>query len=290
MKASTALKSFQQIMQNYCGNKTFTNLNAVYMRKAVLFHVPYLAKRFTENAVRYYEESSNDIEKYFACCNHMANLIVLGEYEEAKSLYLKCNRLLDDSLITYPSMYKVYNNKLLLDYLEREKKVIHDESAFYNLSKRYAHEFEKIRVSQGNEISHVISLNAAALKFACGELSDNELVDLEKSIDCRDTFYGFYIHDLKLAYYIIHGKKKKALAELRKIEKISPPLLKNAEKILRTRQMIQEEIITNLDTVLYNPYQYHVVIANKCKHLGDATCYFWGRGVLLSDVQFLSFN
>ena len=67
------------------------------------------------------------------------------------------------------------------------------------------------------------------------------------------------------------------------------PLLKDYGYIFDERRIKQKELINQIDEIDGDAIKYHLQISYACSHIQDASCFFWGRGFLLSDLQFLSF-
>lgn len=104
-----------------------------------------------------------------------------------------------------------------------------------------------------------------------------------------DEFYQYYLHDLNYAKALLEGNIADAKKSLEILKSIDAPLLHHYRPILQKKQLVQEEIISNQAVIHGDPFEYHRVIHSECDHIQDDSCYFWGRGFLLSDLQFLSF-
>ncbi|MCR5012731.1 MAG: hypothetical protein K6A72_10330, partial [Lachnospiraceae bacterium] len=149
--------------------------------------------------------------------------------------------------------------------------------------------FEKLLFKQGEEVSHIIELNCISLKFMSGIIDINPVLDLLDDVD-EDTYYIYFLHDILLAYAIISKNREQAQAELHILKGLDVPLLKEERYILNVRNKIQKNILNDLENTRLTPYRYHRLISDECVHIQDPSCYFWGRGFLLSDLQYLSFN
>ena len=68
---------------------------------------------------------------------------------------------------------------------------------------------------------------------------------------------------------------EKDIADEVYIEPLTVPVLK---------KIIEKELCIEKD-----PVRYHYILLNECSHIQDISCRFYGRGFLLSDLQFLSF-
>lgn len=80
-----------------------------------------------------------------------------------------------------------------------------------------------------------------------------------------------------------------AKTELEILNKINVPLLQPYNVIFQKRRHIQANLLENPLAVNGSPIKYHKIIKKGCCHIQDISSNFYGRGFLLSDLQFLSF-
>lgn len=257
-------------------------------RKAALFFSASVAMGCTKECVIDAERCGNVYERFFAYCNHAGNSIIAGNYNEAGKVIRKADELRDSLNIPFPSIYKIENNRLLLEYLTKECKA-ENENDFKAISLEMVNKFEDLLSKQGEEISHVVDLNCLSLKYMAGTIDIMSIFDLLDE-SSEDAYYSYFLHDLLLAHFIISKDQERAKEELRILNHIDVPLLKGERYLLKVRNKIQRSIIEKIETIDLNPYRYHQTIARGCVHVQDPSCYFWGRGFLLSDLQYLSFN
>lgn len=281
-------KRLDQLLQKHYKNKAFTYFNMVKNRKAALLFSAPIAMGCTRECIMDAEKIGNIYERFFAYCNHAGNAIVAGNYNEAQNALNKADDLQKRQNIQFPSLYKIENNQLLLEYLIKEHSV-NNEDSFTKLSVNMLNKFEKLLLKQEEEISHVIELNCVSLKFMSGNIDINQILDLLDDVD-EDTYYTYFLHDILLASAIISKNQDQAKDELHILKKLDVPLLKEERYIFSVRNNIQKSIIKDLENINLTPYLYHKLISNGCAHIQDSSCYFWGRGFLLSDLQYLTFN
>ena len=287
-KCKITRKRLDQIFQKHYRNKTFTYFNMVKNRKAALLFSAPIAMECTRECVLEAEKTGNIYEKFFAYCNHAGNAIVAGNYNEAQRVLRKADNLQKNIKTSFPSVYKIENNRLLLEYLIKEHNV-RDEKSFTDLSMHMLSKFENLLFKQGEEVSHIIELNCISLKFMSGNIDINPVLDLLDDVD-DDMYYVYFLHDILFAYAIFSKNREQAQAELHILKGLDVPLLKEQRYILNVRNRIQKNILIDLENIRLTPYRYHRLISEECVHTQDSSCYFWGRGFLLSDLQYLSFN
>ena len=287
-KCRIVSRRLDQILQKHYRNRAFAYFNMIKNRKATLLFSAPIAMGCTRECVIDAEKSGNIYERFFAYCNHAGNAIVAGDYIGAKDVLRKADELQKKPYLQFPSVYKIENNRLLLEYLTKERNV-KDEDAFIELSVNMLDKFEKLLFKQGEEVSHVIELNCLSLKYISGNIDINLVLNLLDDVG-EDAYYAYFLHDILLADAIISKNQEEAQAELHVLKELDVPLLKEERYILNERNKIQKSILIDFEAVELTPYHYHRLISDGCSKIQDPSCYFWGRGFLLSDLQYLSFN
>ena len=237
-----------------------------------------------------YRTHHNRTGLYVALCNHAGNALVCGEYSSALIALDECKSMLCNShSIYYPSEYKIHNNTIILEYLQKEKIIKNDSRRLQNLAKEAAKALLNIKDKQKDEISHVILLNY--LSFSALSESANwtsELNNANKELSDVDDYYKFYLHDLNFFSALAQNLNDLARSELDAIRQLNSPLLYEYKRILYIRFKEQERILNTNQGQYISASEYHYMIAKACTHVQDTSCQFFGRGFLLSDLQFLS--
>ena len=117
----------------------------------------------------------------------------------------------------------------------------------------------------------------------------NELKKAFEYFADTDLFYEYYFRDLKFAAYLLQQNIKAAKTELDILNQIHVPLLLPYKAIFQKRRQIQRYMLENPSLCDGNAIRYHKMMKQECCHIQDSSCSFYGRGFLLSDLQFLSF-
>lgn len=150
--------------------------------------------------------------------------------------------------------------------------------------------FSKILLNQKNEVSHVVLFNYLGLSILCGSKSvEKELEEANENLSDIDGYYQYFLHDLLFANALLNGNIEVAEQELNILLELDVPLLREYQKIFRTRQLKQKKLLEKSQNIKVDPLNYHISILTACAHIQDPSCHFYGRGFLLSDLQFLSF-
>ena len=280
-----------RIIQDHIGSPEFDEFEACYNRKAALYYAAMVAYRQTEQSIQFYKKRCNRNGIYMALCNHSGNAIVSGQYCAAKSAIDECISMLNNSdNWYYPSQYKVKNNQILLDYLTKEKGACENREKTLFAARKAVTSFSNIIEHQHDEVSHVILFNYIGLSIL-GQVGtwEMDLAHANRLLPDLDEFYQYYLHDLNFANALLKGDVTNAKKTLDILKLLDTPLLHHYRQILQKRLLVQEDLLTTNAMINGDPFEYHRIIHTACDHVQDDSCYFWGRGFLLSDLQFLSF-
>lgn len=280
-----------RIIQDHMGIPEFDEFEACYNRKASLYYTAIIAYRQTEQSIQFYKKHFNRNGTYMALCNHSGNAIVLGEYPTAKKVIKECISMINSSDgWYYPSQYKIKNNEILLNYLMEERNACGDRERILVSAQKAANRFSKLIAHQYDEVSHVVLFNYIGLSMLCQtNAGESYLLNANRMLPDLDEFYQYYLYDLNYAYALLKGDVTSAKGFLAKLKSLDVPLLCHYRVILQKRQLVQEELLNNIAELIDDPFKYHNIIQTECSHIQDGSCYFWARGFLLSDLQFLSF-
>lgn len=279
-----------QTIQNHIGVPEFDEFEACYNRKAALYYSAIVACQQTAQSIQFYKKHYNRNGIYMSLCNHSGNAVVSGQYCVAKKAIEECSSMLNGSDgWYYPSQYKVKNNQILLDYLTEERNANGDRNIILDAANKAITRFSKIIEHQYDETSYVVLFNYIGLSMLCQTNKwETELTNANKLLPNLDEFYQYYLYDLNYASAMLKGDTIHAKEFLEILKSLDAPLLCHYRTILRKRLLVQEDILTT-QVMISDPFKYHRLINAACTHVQDDSCYFWGRGFLLSDLQFLSF-
>ena len=280
-----------QIIQQHPGCLAFEEFEACDNRKASLYYSAVIASRQTTQSICFYRIHHNHSNLYMALCNHAGNALVCGDFEASRQALDECDAMLmNDDEIRYPSPYKVENNRILLNYLLSEKLADGNREKILESAHWAVSAFSKIVNRKEDEVSHVILFNYLGLSILCGTKNcSEELAKANIQFVEIDEYYQYFLHDLNFADFLLQGNIKAAQKELEILKRLDVPLLRNYQQIFLKRRAEQELLLNNPKYLNNDPMKYHEIIMKACSHIQDSSCKFFGRGFLLSDLQFLSF-
>ena len=290
-KVNVLKNNLIRIIQEHMGTPEFDEFEACYNRKAALYYAAIVAYQQTEQSIQFYKKHYNRNGIYMSLCNHSGNSIVSGKYSAAEKAVEECLSMLEQrGGWYYPSQYKIENNKILLDYLREERLANSNREETLLAARKAVSSFSSIIKHQHDEVSHVILFNYIGLSILCQTSTwEEDLASANMLLPDLDEFYQYYLYDLNYAKALLMGNVDDAKEYLEILKSIDAPLLYHYRKILQRRRLVQEEFISNHTLIKGDPFEYHRLIHLACNHIQDDSCYFWGRGFLLSDLQFLSF-
>lgn len=290
-KARILQKRLNQILQQHLGRPAFEEFEACYNRKSALYYTAVIASRQTAQSIQFYRSHHNRSGLYMALCNHAGNTIVSNDYATAKQALDECiNMLKNNGGVYYPSSYKVENNKILLTYLQAERNAVGNQDQVLVAAHKAVAALAQIKDRQEDEVSHVILLNYIGLSILCNSKNwQNELAKANLQLADTDDYYQYFLYDLNFASALLQGNWVKAQYELTKLKNLDVPLLRDYKQIFLKRQCEQELMLVKRKQLHGDAMKYHTIISKACSHIQDPSCLFYGRGFLLSDLQFLSF-
>lgn len=288
-KASKLKRKMIKIINEHLYSVVYLEINACMNRKAALYYSATIAAQQTFESVCFYREHFSIIPLYMSLCNWCANSIVASAYSDAQqALQEIANLMKATDGYKFPSVYKVHNNAIILDYLSKECTAYADPVAIQGYALTALHQLDSITDSQGEEVSHVILLNKLA--FMMMSNSHECFSALQRTLYIlgdTDDYYRYYVYDLMVAYSIITAAYEQAEKYLDEQAKLDIPLLYPYAPIFKIRRHAQQLLIHKKENI-NNAVLYNLRIMSECQHIQDPSYIFFGRGILLSDLQFLS--
>lgn len=290
-KARNLRTKLIDVINKHQFSSEFMALDASFNRKAALYYQAEVANNLTERSVYFYREHNDVKNLYMSLCNNAANAIICSKYDIARNNLNECINMMGKYTTAYfPSTYKVVNNLVLMQYLQSE---LNNDGLYEEMvtcAKSALATYKALLSKPAKEVSYVIYLNWLGLSMLCNEnMWKDELLKAEEYFSNTDLYYEYYFRDLKFAGYLLCHNIDAAKTELEILNKINVPLLQPYNIIFQKRRQIQANLLENPLSVNGNPIMYHKTIKEGCCHIQDISSNFYGRGFLLSDLQFLSF-
>lgn len=288
------LKSgFDQRIRKHMHKSVFRALYAKHACKSILFENAVIAVKLTEESCEYYRTYNSIYNLYLSLCNNAANRLVCGEYLEAEKRLIECQEIiLQHPHVHFPSTYKIDNNIIINTFLQSEGDLFnyHSKNKALILSAAYeaALQLELLKNRQGDEVSHVIEFNLLSMLMLIGnrDRASSMLKKLKREYKYLDPFYKYYYHNAWFSWNLLDGNFTEAENHLDTLEELEVVLLSGYNKILHRRNQILHQLVE--EQFEGDAFSYNYEFVKKNIHVQDPSASFWGRGFLLSDLQFLS--
>jgi len=284
---------FDSRIRKHIYQSNFRALYAKYACKSSLFYNSLIAIKLTEESCDYFRTYNSTLNLYFSLCNNAANRIVCGEYVAAEAQLNECQKLIaENTNIKFPSTYKIENNIIINTFLQSEGSLLDYSSrvkeTIISTAVEAANKLELLRDQQGYEVSHIIEFNLLSMYMLCG--NDKYATDIFHKFKTEykylDVFYKYYYHSMCCAKSILINNYSDAIKHLEILETLHVVLLSNYSKILNKRNLILHELISHQFTG--DAFSFNYEFVKRGIRIQDPSASFWGRGFLLSDLQFLS--
>lgn len=284
---------FETRIRKHMNKNCFQALQAKYACKSSLFYNSLIAVKLTDESCDFFRIYSSSVNLYFSLCNNAANRIICGDYREADIRLQECKKIIaDNPNINFPSTYKIENNIIINNFLQSEGTALdystRNKKSILSAAEAAVFKLKELRVQQGYEVSHVIDYNLLSMYKLCN--MEEQFTDLLQNFETEyknlDVFYKYYYHNICCASNILSKTYDKAALHLGKLENLNVVLLSSFSRILNKRNKILGQLISerfNGDNYCFN-YEF----VRRGIHVQDPSASFWGRGFLLSDLQFLS--
>ena len=288
------LKSgFESRIRKHMHKSSFRALYAKYNCKASLFYNSLISIKLTEESCDFFRIYSSTLNLYYCLCNNAANKIICGEYESANIRLQECKEIVSNNQnIIFPGTYKIDNNIIINIFLQSEGTLLdyssRNKGKIVNAAEMAANNLEELSNKQGYEVSHIISFNLLSMFMLCNkqDKASELLGKFTEEYKDLDLFYKYYYHNIICAYNILNNDYEEALNHLNILEKMNVVLLSSYSKILMKRNNIIRQLI--FERYNGDNYSYNYEFIKRGMHVQDPSASFWGRGFLLSDLQFLS--
>lgn len=290
-KAREVHDHFNKLIQKHLGNSQYVNMKASLDKKSSLFYPPHIAIDFIAESINHYRQSYQLVDLYMSLCNRSANFIINGNYQEAENDLHECINLIHNNDIYFPSHYKIYNNLILIELLKYENEYYENSMNKRELLihlEEICNRFNALKTNQKDEVSYVVELNYLAVSLLLSKESFlKQLEEIKLDIHSMDNYYLYFLYNLEFAFNLVNQNLDDAKKIHDKIEKLSIPLLDPFEFILRKRIKIQKKLLNSEFNGDILDYQFYFL--KESKKTQDPSYYFYMKGVLYSDLQFLSF-
>ncbi|MGN7765011.1 ATP-binding protein [Paenibacillus sp. 22594] len=274
----------RKLFDYYSERKSFDpqgeyNTNILY-RKSKMFLTSDIAVKNTEKSVEFFKNSSYLSQYYKSLCNHLGNLITLGEYNKSFEFIEENSNILSDyENLALMNNYYLVNNAVLSGVYSNKLDISNGIELLEKILESHLQSDDSYIIK--NNLSVLLALSGEFIKAKCNleEMAHDERIKV-------DDYYDYFISmNLASVLYIL-GEKMSALDILTEYEDKIPYICKNEKNFLVNRQRYLQELFSS--DVSIDPNQFDTYLINKYPQILGPSWKHWGRGFLTSDIQFWS--
>ena len=251
-----------------------------YKRKSSSICTPEIACKRTREALDYFNDSDNVMERYKSACDHSATCIFSGEFQEALKALEVCRKTVEDnSILSFPETFKPQNNYILA--LLYSNPVL-----FQGQIGEAINAYHQI-LDQNPYITRIIDVNLTGLLLLDGQLDEAEsrLKQLKRSMsEYKSVFYSTFIYSNIASLYILRQDYDQALEYLYLVEDHLNEWGESIRRFYKKQADILKQIALNREQL--TPYQLFMRPAEVLPEYLGSTWKFIGRGILFSELLF----
>lgn len=262
-------------------------LNALRRKTDPLHELPSSRSRL-EAAVAFFGPATNAgpprhaIEYYFGLTNLIGNLLSGGDFEEASRRANQLERLVREREdIAWPRVEVALADLVLVDYLNERSTALECAARMERL------------ISQTSDVGNRFLMEATlgTLLAKSGKLDASERVlrgsvrRLGDEAD-SDAYHRYFLENNLAALLLVTGRKDEALATFERIGELPSRLYPVARRILTRRDELLKEILPSVGDA--SAESFDTLLRTRFPPQIGPEWRFYGRGFLLTDIQFWS--
>ena len=269
----------------------------VFNRKAFLYVNPTQCDTYYHKAKKYFRENEIWDEYCITLVCEAGTNIVLQQYEKALRCCDNVISICQEKNLKLPSEGKLYNNKIVAQFLLEEKKLDNKRSAV-SASAKAIEALKQLLKSRPCETEYVILTNICSLSLYSNK--DKEYLKYKKKIEdlygCQDIsniddtniddFYRYYFSWFELYRNMRDENWDKAQEIYNKLNGFVPSIFRRQEVFWEQKNNAVKELITNHK--ILSTYDFCNNLVN-CSQRERILSYFFHRGLMLSDLQYTSY-
>lgn len=283
-----------QIQQNNVKNSYTEYIVNIFNRKAFLFASPAVALVHYEQAESFFRENNIMNELAITLSSKAGMNISLRKYSDAINNSKEALNIIKNNDIKVNQIEKIYNNLYIAQFLKYEK----NTNSIKDINKYALKIIKKLGCllnNKPNGKNHVILTNIASLYLYIGDVQkyNNTKARLEKSLNCEDIsdidnnrvndFYRYHFAWFEFYRLLITKEWDKCNTVLEKLSGFYPAIFHNSKemdlRIDAAKNLVKDKKIPSAKMYCLNFLEY-----------SKAPPHYFSRGLLLSDLQFTSFN
>lgn len=284
---------------NYINNNFIKKSYAEYLlnifnRKAFLFAPPSVALLYYEEAESYFRNNKISEELCMTLASKAGINISLQNYEEAIKNCKESLNIIEEMDLSINQNGKILNNLYIAEFLKYEIKY-NDIKKINNKVNETIKKLNKLLTYERNGLNHVVLTNIASLQLYAGNVKGyfSTKKRIEESLKCNDVadvrdtsindFYRYHFAWYEFYRYLHAKNYKMCKFYINELSGFHPSIFHDIEKmnlrIESAKTLVRKNMIPTARDYSLNFLKY-----------AESNCDYFSRGLLLSDLQFTSWE
>ena len=298
----TELYKLSLSLSNSCSSKSAKGLGQyienVFNRKAFLFMNQTQCAPYYERAKSYFSRNQIWDEMCLTLVCQAGTDIVIQQYDDAQELCKQAQEIADRYGITLPQPEKLQNNFLIAEFLQAEAQA-KSEKVRLTKAKQTFSKLKKLLHKKPCATEFVILTNICSLCLYCG--NDQQYLKYKAMLECQmtckdvsdvgdldiDDFYRYYFAWFEVFRMIRDGNWKMAEQLSQSVHGFIPALFKKQEKFWEIKDQALADVIRKRISMSAYDFCHNLVHVNRRE---NTLSRFFFRGLMLSDLQYTSYN
>lgn len=287
----------KNIQRSYSDKSIAQYMENVFRRKAFLFVNQMQCSIYYDKAKKYFYTNQIWDEYCITLICEAGTDIVIQKYNDAIECCKKAKRIANQKGIIIPQPQKLMNNVLIADFFKYEQG--HRPKQCFNHAEKVARKLLKHlhRIPCATEF--VIVTNVCSLYLYADRISEYNIYKryLEKLMDCNDVsdikdediddFYRYYFAWFEIYKNIKEGNWNQAKKISQNLKGFIPALFQKQEVFWNKKLLALNEIIDSQRKI--NGYDFCKKLVTLNRRASELATFFC-RGLMLSDLQYTSYN
>lgn len=283
-----------QIQQNNIKKSYTEYIVNIFNRKAFLFASPAVALVHYEQAETFFRENNILNELAITISSKAGMNISLNRYDDAINDSKEAIKIIKSNKITVNQIEKIYNNLYIAQFLKYEMNT-ETVSDINNFALKIIKKLKYLLDNKPSGKNHVILTNVASLYLYIGDIQQylDTKEQIEKSLNCDDVsdiynnrvndFYRYHFAWFEFYRFLTNEQWEECTDILEKLSEFYPAIFHDSKR-MDLRIKAAEALVKNHEIPSAKKYCLNFLEYAK------APQHYFSRGLLLSDLQFTSFN
>ena len=298
----TELYKLSLSLSNACSSKSAKGLGQyienVFNRKAFLFVNQTQCAPYYERAKSYFSRNQIWDEMCLTLVCQAGTDIVIQQYDDAQELCKQAQEIADRYGITLPQPEKLQNNFLIAEFLQAEAQAKSEKVCLTKARQTFS-KLKKLLHKKPCATEFVILTNICSLCLYSG--NDQQYLKykamLERQMTCKDVsdvsdldiddFYRYYFAWFEVFRMIRDGNWEMAEQLRQSVHGFIPALFKKQERFWEMKDQALADVIRKRISMSAYDFCNNLVHVNRKE---NTLSRFFFRGLMLSDLQYTSYN